>query len=163
TAEKLRIDFEAVSGEVKHRGSRGRIREAELVESFLSPHLPDRLSIAHNAEIVDSTGETSNECDIVIYDSDGMSFIGKTDYRVIPIESVYIVIEVKSRLSKKELRDSVGKIKKIKEMTKDAYVYSDLIPIMRSYAAFASDAGSDVMAALIQSQPQRRRRRGGSA
>src|SRR5262245_4618514 len=43
------------------------------------------------------------------------------------------------------------------------YHVNDVIPILPDHAAFASGSGSAVMAALIQSQPQRRRTRGGSA
>jgi hypothetical protein len=54
-----------------------------------------------------------------------MTLVAKTDYRVIPIEAVYIVIEVKSLLSKEELRTSVQSIRKLKSLKKRAYVWDD--------------------------------------
>jgi hypothetical protein len=56
TAEKLKIDFDLVSKQIKHSSSKGRVREAELVEAFLRPHLPRNVDIAHGAEIVASKG-----------------------------------------------------------------------------------------------------------
>src|SRR5688572_19712072 len=42
-------------------------------------------------------------------------------------------------------------------------VVAQVIPIPPDHAAFARGTGRDAMAELIQSQPQRRRTRGGSA
>jgi len=115
-ADKLKIDFNLVTAEIKHDLSKGRVREAELVEELLRPHLPGNVAIVQGAEVVCPSGETSNECDIVIYDRNATAFIDKSVYKVIPIEAVYIAIEVKSDLDSKEMTDASQKIQKLKSM-----------------------------------------------
>ena len=120
-AEKLAIDFKYMSSEIEHRPSKGRVRESELVEQFLRKYLPMTIGISHG-EIVATTGEISNECDVVIYESrTGPILLTKTDYQIFPVESVYGILEVKSLLNNTELKDALGKISKVKKFPKTAF------------------------------------------
>ncbi len=120
-AEKLAIDFRYASSEIEHRSSKGRVRELEIVEQFLQKYLPKTIGISHG-EIVSSDGNTSNESDIIIYETRTCPYLlDKTGYQIFPIECVYGVIEVKSMLNSAELEDSFNKISKIKKFPKIAY------------------------------------------
>ncbi len=121
-AEKLAIDFQHLSSEIEHRGAKGRVREVELVEVFLSEYLPGNVEVAQSGEIVSTSGETSSECDVLVFDPRGPKLIEKTGYRVLPVECVYGVIEVKSKLDTRELRDAHSKILKAKRLPKVAFM-----------------------------------------
>ncbi len=121
-AQKLRIDFEQVSSEIQHRGSKGKVRESEIVNTFLREYLPKNVELINGAEVVSTDSQTSNECDILINDKTHCpALLTKEDYRIVPIECVFGVIEVKSKLDSKELRDGYNKIFKLKNFPKVAF------------------------------------------
>jgi hypothetical protein len=94
TARKMLVDFEA-SGAVEHRRSKGTIREAYLLD-YLRKYLPRAVKAEHSGEAVTVDGEVSKECDIMILDPSTPPFRDEEDYRIVPIECVQGVIEVKS-------------------------------------------------------------------
>lgn len=121
-AEKLRIDFKNASSQIDHKGSKGKVREAEIVDTFFREYLPKNVEIINGGEIVSTDGQTSNECDILVNDVIHCPiFLDKTGFRIMPIECVYGVFEVKSKLDTKELKDSYDKINKLKKFPKIAY------------------------------------------
>jgi len=117
-ANQMLSDFQFVHTQLKHMGERGSEREKGLQE-FLKNYLPSRYAIA-TGEIVDTNGNTSRQCDLIIYDHLNCPLLlaGK-DIRVFPAESVCAVIEVKSVLTYDELRDAVEKISCLKELERD--------------------------------------------
>jgi hypothetical protein len=92
------------AGFVQHAGDKGENRE-EILRRFLEERLPRRFGIA-KGEILDPNGVHSRSADLIIYDALNcpVLFTGKT--AVLPIEGVYGIIEVKSRLSKQEFLDA---------------------------------------------------------
>lgn len=120
-ADKLIIDFDAISSKVSHRFSKGNIRETEIAEQFLSKYLPRNIGISRG-EIVASNGVVSCECDLVFYDKIKTPIlIDKSGYKVFPVECVYGVLEVKSNLNKEELQKSLALIQEIKKLPKAAF------------------------------------------
>lgn len=120
-ATKMRADFEAQKEQLDHRGLTGRAREATLVAEYLEKYLPGTLRLRRNVELVATDGSTSPECDIVICDAQTPPLWTAGDVEVMPIECVYAVIEVKSRLDGRELDDAWSKIRRIKAMPKAAW------------------------------------------
>jgi hypothetical protein len=116
----MKADFEE-SEHTRHHGSRGTERE-EIVARFLELYMPGTVEVVHNAEIVTVTGEVSRQCDIVIVDSNTPRLRDIRSHRIIPVESVFAVIEVKSRLTGPELTDACTKIARVKELSRTAYV-----------------------------------------
>jgi hypothetical protein len=96
-----------------HKGDRGENRE-EILKKFLLEHLPKRYGVT-KGEIVDNSGWQSHSIDIIIYDSVNCPILYAGETAILPIEGVYGIIEVKSRLSKTELYDAANKIKLFKE------------------------------------------------
>lgn len=129
-AVRMRVDFER-SKQFRHHGQAGATRET-LVRNFVSDYLPAHVEAIHSAEIVSVGGATSSECDIVVCDKSTPRLLDMEDYRVIPNECVYGVLEVKSRLNKPELLDACAKIKRAKMLAKTAY-YRDAHPVRRDY------------------------------
>ena len=86
---------------ISHSGSKGDATEQHWT-NFLRTYLPDRYKV-DKAIVIDSTGNVSNQMDIVIYDGMYTPFIFNQDnFLYIPAESVYAVFEVK--------QDAVGNI-----------------------------------------------------
>jgi hypothetical protein len=107
--------FDHISAQIEHRGERGTEREA-ILATFLRTYLPSRFAVSRG-EIVDTSLQTTRQCDLVIYDhlNCPMLYAGH-DYRVFPAEPVHAVIEVKSTLSKSQLDDAAAKIRAVKKL-----------------------------------------------
>lgn len=74
--------------------SKGDATEQHWID-FLRKYLPDRYKV-NKAIVIDSTGNVSEQMDIVIYDGIYTPFIfNQDDFLYIPVESVYAVFEVK--------------------------------------------------------------------
>jgi hypothetical protein len=102
------------AGIVQHAGDRGGNRE-EILRTFLSQHLPSKYGVT-KGEVVTKSGVHSHAADVLIYDAINCPVLYVGETRVLPIEGVYGVIEVKSRLSKAELLDAAKKIEAFKRL-----------------------------------------------
>jgi len=118
-AQRMRAEF-AETAAASHRGGKGATRE-EIVQSFLARYLPGHVEATARGEIITASGEVSAECDILIADRSTPPLLDKRDFRIVPSECVHGVVEVKSRLDGRELRDACEKIKRAKSLPKTAY------------------------------------------
>jgi len=83
---------------IEHPGSKGDALENAWIE-WLRKYLPNRYSV-DKAIVIDYTGETSHQLDIVIYDNWFTPFIfSQNGFHYIPAEGVYAVFEVKPDIS----------------------------------------------------------------
>jgi hypothetical protein len=103
-----------LAGFVQHAGDRGENRE-EILRDFLSKHLPDRYGVA-KGEMITKEGLHTHSADIIIYDAANCPVLYAGQTKVVPIEGVYGIIEVKSRLSKEEFLDAARKIESFKRL-----------------------------------------------
>jgi hypothetical protein len=118
-AKKMQIDFEEVTGNIDHMGERGNSRE-EILLNYLRKYIPIKYEM-NNGVIIDGTGEQSRQQDIVIYDSfNSPLLLNMHSTKMIPIESVFSVIEVKSSLNKNEINKCVNNISSVKSLTKNS-------------------------------------------
>ena len=114
-SDKFILDFEN-SSEINHNGNIGEYREKSLKEFLENGRLPQRYAIG-NGEIISSVSGVSKQSDLIIYDSvEGLSFEGKDNLKIFPIESVCGIIEVKSCLSKEKLLEGLENIKSVKKL-----------------------------------------------
>ncbi len=115
-AKKMRSDFDEISN-VPHSALKGA--EAEwIVRRFLSDHLPKRFDIG-SGFILDPKDSLSKQMDVVVYDALNCPVFRVSDSASIyPSDNVAAAIEVKSRLTKKELEDSAKKIRSAKRLAK---------------------------------------------
>ena len=102
------------AGIVQHAGDRGGNRE-EILRTFLAEHLPNKYGVT-KGEVLTKSGAHSHAADVLIYDSINCPVLYVGDTRVLPIEGVYGVIEVKSGLSKTELVDAAAKVEAFKRL-----------------------------------------------
>ncbi|MGK3616319.1 DUF6602 domain-containing protein [Bacillus cereus] len=118
-AKKMQIDFEEVTEHIDHMGERGGSRE-EILLSYLRKYIPIKYEM-NNGVIIDETGEQSRQQDIIIYDSfNSPVLLNMQSTKMVPIESVFSVIEVKSSLNKAEINKCVTNISSVKSLVKNS-------------------------------------------
>ena len=99
---------------IGHPGSKGDATEQHWIE-FLRAYLPDRYKV-DKAIVIDSTGNVSEQMDVVIYDAIYTPFIFKQDgFMYIPAESVYAVFEVKQDV-KGNIEYAAQKIESVRKL-----------------------------------------------
>lgn len=119
-ARSMRLQFETFSAQWKHRGLRGTARESVVLD-FLERYLPASVELS-KGEIIDTAGNTSNECDIIAFDRMKMPLLmGDAHQRIVFSEAAYAVVEVKTRLDSEAVGDCVRKCAGIKRLIKTAY------------------------------------------
>ncbi len=101
---------------IKHSLEKGLSNESILRE-ILRVTLPKNYGIG-KGKIVSSEGEMSRQCDIIIYDALNCPclFTDENMNQVLPIEGIYAVVEVKTRLTKSTMRIGFEEICSVKEM-----------------------------------------------
>lgn len=153
TADRLRADLEVARAGQQHPTLRGDVAEA-MVRELLTNHLPPSLAIT-SGEVVDSRNSTSGQADIIIYDARRTPMVFASPDRsshAVPAEGVVGVVEVKSRLQRKDLPQLVEHAGKLAKLEKRAYfttpisttysLYGDTLatfPIIYTVFAFDSD------------------------
>jgi len=102
---------------IRHAGNRGSERE-KIVEEFLLPLLPEKIGIG-NGEIRSSAGSFSNQEDLILYDRINCPrlFVG-TSSQIFPAESVSTVVEVKTTLRTKDIKEASSNISNARKMVK---------------------------------------------
>lgn len=120
-AKKMQIDFEEVTEYINHMGERGSSREAILLR-YLRNYIPSKYEM-DNGVIIDGNGTQSRQQDIIIYDSfNSPVLLDMEKTKMVPIESVFSVIEVKSTLNKTEIEKCVNNISSVKSLVKNGLV-----------------------------------------
>jgi len=119
-AKQMRIDFEESRLALNHPTLKGDSAE-EIVKNFLNKYFTKNLSITSGL-IIDSNGKFSKQQDIIICDADKTPILyEKKDIRVVPVETVYAVIEVKSKLKKNSIPSIIDNALSVKNMEKKAF------------------------------------------
>jgi hypothetical protein len=110
-----------------HHGERGRIAE-DIVRGVFNKIMPKRFSIGTGV-VFSAHGEVSRQTDIVIYDNFYNSpLLSEFGASIFPAEIVYATIEVKSVLTKLELRRSIDAIMQMRKVgSKKHYLVPETI------------------------------------
>lgn len=140
---------------LKHDVTKGTYREifaSELLEPVLSPSYAIGTGI-----IVDSFGQQSKQCDIIVYDRTVLPCIlEKSGLGIFPVESVVYAIEVKSRLTKKGISEALENFRSIL----DLHPYRELNSEQVNYPitilmAFESDSRQKIKLSDSSSKKER--------
>jgi len=111
---RMAADFEG-SPQVAHAGGKGSVREDTLAD-FLRTYFPTLYGVGRG-EIVTPDNRHSGQLDIIIYDATRCPVLLPSDsHAIYPIESVFGVISVKSRLNSTELSDAYKNIASLKSI-----------------------------------------------
>lgn len=121
------LDYEK-SKNIKHPRDVGTVRET-ILRNFLlnSGYLPKKYSISNSSvRIASINGKISNEIDIAFYNQNELITLMKREdiYEVYPIENVYGVIQVKSNLTKKELKSGFKNLLSFKKLENENKISS---------------------------------------
>ncbi|WP_349361965.1 DUF6602 domain-containing protein [Paenibacillus sp. RC343] len=105
-----------ISSQIKHPGSTGTYREESFKKFLLDGRIPHKYAIG-SGEIIGPTSDISRQSDLIFYDKENCPVIVFGDsIQVFPSESVYGVIEVKSKLSKQKLIEGLQNIASFKKL-----------------------------------------------
>jgi hypothetical protein len=118
-AEKMLSEVASISEAISHAGEKGRNNEQVLVD-FLKRYLPQRFSV-DTGHVVAADGSRSSQTDIIIHDrfNTPALFLGGASV-LVPIETTYAVISVKTTLDKTELADAVKQIESVRRLKNEA-------------------------------------------
>ena len=117
--ERMLSEIESISAQMSHQGEKGRNNEAIIAE-FLNRHLPTRYTVS-TGKVVGVGGTQSGQMDLIVHDRlETPSFIDAHQWSLVPIESVYAVISVKTTLTRGELRDAMASIESVRSLPRIA-------------------------------------------
>ena len=109
-AKKLTIDYE-LTDYIDHMGVRGSSRE-DVLKFYIKQLLPERFAVG-NGVVTDVNGAQSKQQDFFVHDAfNSPIFLHTESSSIVPVESVYATIEVKSTLKKDTIR--YNKLRKLK-------------------------------------------------
>lgn len=116
-AKKLKIDFDGITKQIEHNGVKGSARE-DLLKDYLKKLLPEKYSISSGI-IIDNNMQQSKQQDFIIHDAFNCPSFFKTESNsILPIESVYATIEIKSTLDYSTLEQSVKNVQSVRNLNK---------------------------------------------
>jgi hypothetical protein len=103
-------------GRLRHSGEFGMYRES-IVRDFLRFIIPARLRIS-NGFVITPMNDVSTQCDVVIFNPDLTPLFENSErQKFFPVEAVNCVAEIKSKLSKIELKTALNKLARIKALS----------------------------------------------
>jgi hypothetical protein len=108
------------SGAFEHSGTKGTERE-NPVQIFFKNHLPGKFEVV-KGETVDLFEKHSPQFDVLIFNGHNNSAFIAGESSLLPAEALLASIEVKSKLTKEEIRKSIeaaSKLKQLKPFRKD--------------------------------------------
>jgi hypothetical protein len=128
-AKRMLIDFED-SQRIEHRLTKGRAREYSVFEQFLRPYLPTRYSVGSGI-VIDASSQQSRQQDLVVYDElYSPKLLDIESDKILFIESVISVLEVKSVINREELKDIIQKSASIWKLSKSPQPVISILPGM---------------------------------
>lgn len=124
--KKAILDAKNLSTELEHRYLIGKHKEI-LLDQLIIPLISSNYNTG-TGKVIDFNGKKSHETDLIIYSTQLITpLLFAHNLGLSPIESVLTCIEVKSKLTKKELKDSVKKFSVLhKEMVCSSGLYNEM-------------------------------------
>lgn len=120
-AQKMLIDLED-SKTLDHAGEQGRNNE-RILEGFLAKYLAQRYTVS-TGKVIAATGALSDQIDLIVHDRLSTPQISIDEASaLVPVESVYAVISVKTSLDKSQLRDAMSGIKSVRRLPRKAAIH----------------------------------------
>jgi len=122
--EQMRSSLNMVRSEISHPGAKGSVSE-ENWRQLLVDYLPTRYN-AEKAFVIDSNGNISQEIDLVIFDRQYTPLLFKANGATyIPVESVYMVLEVKQEISKSNIEYAGEKAESVRLLNRTSAPFMD--------------------------------------
>lgn len=125
---RLAFDLHDAANTVTHDGKRGEITESDWLRVIRS-YLPNRYAV-DSGIVIDSTGRTSDQIDIVIFDLHYTPvLLTRESNRYIPAEAVYAVLEAKPTINKELLEYAGAKAASVRVLKRTSVpiTHSDVV------------------------------------
>jgi hypothetical protein len=132
---------------ITHSGTLGEVNEEHFI-SLLRRYLPNRYGVDQGI-VIDSTGATSDQTDIIIYDPQYTPpLLDQQTHRYVLAEAVYAVLEVKPAINKDYLRYAANKARSVRCLSRTSipipyargtYPAKPLFPILAGIVAVRAD------------------------
>ena len=148
-AKKMSIDYQEVTNHIEHMGLRGSSRE-NILREYIKQLLPQKFAVG-NGIITDVNGTQSKQQDFFVYDAfNSPIFLHMESSCIIPVESVYATVEVKSTLTKEILKQSIENIRSVKQLEITVLKNSPFIPaqfnfILGTVFSYTSDSAIETV------------------
>jgi len=118
---RMLSEIETISDQMSHSGEKGHNNELVLGE-FLKRTLASRYTVS-TGKVVSVGGHESGQIDLIVHDRmDTPALVEGRAWRLIPVESVYAVISVKTTLDKGELRDALKSVESVRALPRSAAI-----------------------------------------
>ena len=138
----LQVKLELSTQSVTHPGTLGDVNESYFID-VLRKYLPRRYAV-DNGIVIDSTGVTSDQIDVIIYDNQYTpTLLDQENHRFVPAEAVYAVFEVKSTINKTYLEYAGSKAKSVRGLNRTT------IPIVHAGGEFPAKNLFNIVAGII--------------
>lgn len=113
--KQIQAELEYMNDIIEHMGEKGRANE-RIIRDMLIKFLPKKYHIGSGI-IIDREGNSSKQCDIIIYDKEyHPDFFGQRSTVLYPVDAVYASIEVKTKLDQKEIKNAIENIISVKSL-----------------------------------------------
>lgn len=113
----LQVKLELSTQSVTHSGTLGGVNESYFID-VLRKYLPRRYAV-DNGIVIDSTGATSDQIDVIIYDNQYTpTLLDQENHRFVPAEAVYAVFEVKPTINKTYLDYAGSKAESVRSLNR---------------------------------------------
>ena len=110
---------------IEHAGEMGSASEADWC-AVLSEFLPTRYQVS-KAFVIDSTGGTSDQIDVVVHDRHFCPLFFETTNgaRYVPVESVFAVFEAKQEMTRAHVEYAAAKVASVRRLNRTSGVIVD--------------------------------------
>lgn len=130
------------SESISHDGSKGDVNEKHFID-VLRRYLPKRYAV-DSGIVIDSTGATSDQIDIVVYDNHFTpTLLDQANHRYIPAEAVYAIFEVKPKIDKGYMEYAGDKAKSVRSLKRTS------VEITHAGGVYSARELFDIFAGLI--------------
>ena len=158
----MTTDLQITRETAGHPGDKGDASEGDWVKLF-NDYLPQRYQ-ALKCHVIDSRNAVSGQIDVAIVDRQYTPFIWQhKELRVVPVEAVYAIFEVKQELNKSHIdyaHDKIGSVRKLHKTSlpiphaggvypakPNIAIIGGLLTLSSEYNPFFSDATATALSA----------------
>jgi hypothetical protein len=137
-ASQLRLSLQSIT----HSGTMGEVNEEHFI-CLLKRYLPNRYGVDQGI-VIDSTGATSDQIDIIIYDPQYTPpLLDQQTHRYVLAEAVYAVLEVKPAINKDYLQYAGNKARSVRCLSRTS------IPIPHAGGTYPAKPLFPILAGIV--------------
>ncbi len=140
--EALAVRLKMASESITHDGVMGEVNELHFAD-LLRKYLPVRYAVSRGI-VIDATGATSDQIDIVIFDRQYTpTLLDQQNHRFIPAEAVYGVLEVKPTIDKRWLEYAADKASSVRRLSRTS------VPIVHAGGEYPAKKLFSIIAGIV--------------